>query len=133
MQALKIALVSSIVLLPQTSSRTVVAQPQCLHSSPEDAAQRARRAAALRLVRAINTAEVNGAQRSTGSYQPLAQLKLDLTTAPGFEPHFTTDGETHSLILVDTTDPCRFAFSTNQNGIIFQGYPIDYDVQPIMR
>jgi hypothetical protein len=35
------------------------------------------------------------------------------------------------LILRDTTDPCHFVFSTNQVGVIFQGYPIDFDIQPV--
>ena len=50
---------------------------------------------------------------------------------PGFEPQFTTNGESYALILRDKTDPCGFIFATNQKGIIFQGYPIDYEVQPI--
>ncbi len=109
------------------------AQQQCLHGPNEDAAQKARRTAALRLVRAVNTAEASEAFRSKNEYRPLSDLTVDLTTAPGFEPHFTTDGKTYVFLLIDKTDACRFAFSTNQDGVIFQGYPIDYDVQPIKK
>ena len=66
-------------------------------------------------------------------YLPLAELTVDLTKAQGFEQQFTTDGKTYSLILKDTTDPCLFVFSTNQIGIIFQGYPIDWGVQPVAK
>ena len=110
-----------------------VAQSQCLHDASEDAGQRSRRMAAIGLVRAINTAEYNEAFRARQQFRPLSDLSVDVGGAPGFEPHFTTDGKTYALMLVDTTDACHFAFSTNQNGVIFQGYPIDYDVQPVRR
>jgi hypothetical protein len=115
------------------AQRTPTAQSECLHGPLEDAAQRTRRTAALRLVRAINTAEVNGSFRTTHTYRGLSELSVDLNSAPGFEPNFTTDGQAYSFILVDKTDPCGFAFSTNQLGVIFQGYPIDFDVQPLKR
>ena len=115
------------------AQRIPTAQGECLHGPVEDAAQRVRRSAALRLVRAINTAEVNVAFRQTQTYRPLADLGLDLTAANGFEASLATDGRAYSLILVDKTDPCGFAFSTNQKGVIFQGYPIDFEVQPLKR
>jgi hypothetical protein len=110
------------------------AQSQCLHGQGEVAEQRARRAAAIRLVRALNTAEANDATvRQTRLYRSPAELSVDLSSAPGFEPHFTTDGTTYALMLTDTADACHFVFTTNETGVIFQGYPIDYDVQPIVR
>jgi hypothetical protein len=129
----KLVLAGVIILLPLTTPRLIVAQPPCLHAVGESVAERARRGSAIQLVRRINTAEVNVAKRSIGSYQPLAQLGVELTMAPGFEPHFTTDGESYALILRDSTDSCGYSVSTNQQGIIFQGYPIDYDVQPVAR
>jgi hypothetical protein len=87
----------------------------------------------VRVVRAINTAEVNGPSRSGGPFRPLAALQVDVASAAGFEPQFTTDGDSYALILRDTMDPCGFMFSTNQAGVIFQGYPIDFEVQPVRR
>lgn len=113
--------------------RAPKAQGECLHGPAEDVAQRVRRSAALRLVRAINTSEVNGSFRTTQRYRGLSELGVDLSAAQGFETNFTTDGQAYSLILIDKTDPCGFAFSTNQAGVIFQGYPIDFDVQPLKR
>jgi hypothetical protein len=87
----------------------------------------------LTLVRAINTAEANEGMWKAKKYLPLADLALDLTKAEGFEPQFTTDGKSYSLLLKDTTDPCHFVYSTNQNGVIFRGYPIDLDVLPVVN
>ena len=59
-------------------------------------------------------------------------LNLDFAPAAEFESQFTTNGRTY-LIMRDTMDTCGFAVSTNQVGVIFQGYPVDYDVQPVQR
>jgi hypothetical protein len=128
MRALFAATVALLLL-----SVPAFAQQQCLHGSNEDAIQKARRLAGLTLVRAINTAEANEGTVKAKRYLPLAELTVDLTKAPGFEAQFTTDGKTYSFILKDTADPCHFVFSTNQLGIIFQGYPIDWGVQPVAK
>jgi len=125
--------IALVTLSPRASIDRAAAQPQCLHGPNEDAAQKTRRTSALRVVRAINTAEANEAWPKTNSFAPLANLSVDLNAAAGFESDFTTDGKTYALILRDRTDACGFAFATNQNGVIFQGYPINYDVQPISR
>jgi hypothetical protein len=128
MRALFAATVALLLL-----SVPAFAQQQCLHGPNEDAVQKARRRAGLTLVRAVNTAEANEGAVKAKRYLPLVELTMDLTKTGGFEPQFTTDGKTYSLILKDTTDPCGFVFSTNQIGVIFQGYPIDWDVQPVGR
>ena len=87
----------------------------------------------MTLVRAINTAESNEGMWKAKKYLPLAELTVDFTKAEGFEPQFTTDGKSYALILKDTTDPCHFVYSTNQDGVIFKGYPIDFDVLPVVK
>jgi hypothetical protein len=106
---------------------------QCLHGPNEDATQKARRQAGLTFVRAINTAQANEGMWKAKKYLPLTELTIDLTKAEGFELQFTTDGKSYSLILKDTTDPCRFVYSTNQDGVIFRGYPIDFEVLPVVK
>ena len=133
MKPVLFASIALVALSPHPRSDRAAAQTPCLHGPHEDAAQKTRRNSALRLVRAINTAEANEAWRKTNSYAPPANLSVDLNAAPGFESDFTTDGKTYALILYDKMDACGFVFATNQNGVIFQGYPIDYDVQPISR
>lgn len=54
------------------------AQTPCLHASDEDATQHARRMAALKVVRAINTAEMNESFRKTSRYSALNDLTVDL-------------------------------------------------------
>lgn len=115
------------------AQRSPAAQGECLHGTSEDAAQRGRRSAAVRLVRQINTAEMNGPFRQAATFKHPSELGVDLASAPGFEASFVTDGKAYSLMLADTLDACHFVVSTNQNGVIFQGYPIDYDVQPVKR
>jgi hypothetical protein len=135
MQATIIAAAVSALLAAATvaSQGRSAAQAQCVHGMGEDSAQRARRVAALRLAQAINSQEVNAGQRNSGQFQPLARLQIDLASAGGFESQFTTDGRGYALILRDMLDPCGFAISTNHVGVIFQGYPADYDVQPVAR
>lgn len=127
------AAVLATVAMTFASREPMTAQSDCLHGPGENPAQRARRGVALRLLRAINTAEVNGPFRSGGQFQPLATLQVDMASAAGFEPQLTTDGKSYAVIFRDTLDPCGFMFSTNQVGVIFQGYPIDFDVQPVRR
>ena len=133
MKPVLIALIAFIAVLPFARIDRAAAQARCLHGPQEDAAQKARRFSALRLVRAINTAEANEAWPRTHGFAPPENLSVDLNAAPEFESDFTTDGKTYALILHDKMDACGFVFATNQNGVIFQGYPIDYDVQPISR
>jgi hypothetical protein len=42
-------------------------------------------------------------------------------------------GIRHPGCLHSNGDPCSFAFATNENGIIFHGYPIDHDVEAVVR
>ncbi len=109
------------------------AAAQCLHGIGEDATQKARRHAALLFVRAVNTAESIDAMGAGKKYVPFDKLSSGVAAPAGFEVQFTNNDESYALILKDTSDPCHFVFSTNQNGVIFQGYPIGYEVQPLKR
>jgi hypothetical protein len=40
--------------------------------------------------------------------------------APGFELRFVTNGEGYALILADKTDPCMFAYVSDQKGLIYK-------------
>jgi TonB family protein len=103
---------------------------QCLHGPNEEAAQKARRWAALAVVRDINTTEAKLRVTGEKKYLPFADLNVSMPTPTGFEPQFTTNGESYALILRDKTDPCGFSFATNELAIIFQGYPIACEVEP---
>jgi hypothetical protein len=121
-----------IVVLVVLSYAAPAYSQQCLHGPHEDPAQKTRRAAALGFVRAINTAEANEGMWKAKKYLPLADLTIGHPKTDGFEIQFTTDGKSYSLILKDTTDPCHFVYSTNQDGVIFRGYPIDIEILPVV-
>jgi len=128
------ALRLTVVLLALFSYAAPAHSQQCLHGPNEDATQKARRQAALKLVRAINAGESKYLMMSDSDrYSPLSGLTIEPKKVEGFAIQFTMDGAGYSLILKDTTDPCHFVYSTNQNGVTYGGYPVDFEVLPIVR
>lgn len=96
--------------------------PSCLHTSSETNIEQARRLAALRYVRQINTAEAT-ARAKTQRFLSLTELG-DFQPPAGFHPQLSTDGTSYALAVKDTTDPCLFAFFSDQEGLIYTGAPI---------
>ncbi len=130
---------------------------QCLHGSDEHPLEKDRRTLALNAVRVINTAE-SGHIAQYGRYVPMAELAQSpamrrfqdsagrfgvtyrlLSLQPntdilyGFELHLLTDGITYTMTLKDKTDPCRFAYVSDQAGLIYTSYPIDLAGPPLPR
>lgn len=97
------------------------AAPKCLHEDNELPEQRARRVAALALARDVNTTQAMTFPKSKGLYQPLTNLTLNRPVPEGFRLQLTTDGAGYSFSVKDTTDPCLFAFFSDQTGVIFHG------------
>lgn len=96
---------------------------ECLHGPNETSEQKARRRAALQLVRQVNTAQASVAMKNAKTFLSLEELGLDLKSASNFKPKFTTDGKTYSFILKDTSDPCSFACVTTDDGMIYTAQP----------
>ena len=110
--------------LSRSITRPVAAQgPQqaCLHGDNETPEQRARRVQALTLARQVNTNQYGVAMRQTKAFQPIANLGLTAATPEGFDLRLTTDGKAYAFSLTDKTDPCRFGFFSDEQGVIFQG------------
>jgi hypothetical protein len=119
---------------------------QCLHTNTETPDERQRRSDAVAALRALNTAQMmnrSTAQRfvdfqelvasaAWATMNPSGRLSSVPGTdlLPGFVLHLTTDGVKYSISLKDKTDPCGFTVYTNDLGVIFAGYPIDYFVIP---
>jgi hypothetical protein len=119
---------------------------QCLHTDNDNADQRQRRSDAVAAMRALNTAQVMNfvAVKKFVSFAELATsaawAKMNSARKfssvagtdllPGFELHLSTDGTKYSISLKDKTDPCLFMVYTNDVGIIYTGYPIDFRVTP---
>jgi len=91
----------------------------CLHGSDETDAHAARRLDALRMMRQVNTTQ-SIAFSQTGMYQPLERLSLD-APPEGFELHVVSDGVGYAFSVKDRLDPCRFAYFSDQNGVIYGG------------
>ena len=100
-------------------------QPVCLHGPDETAADAARRQDAVRVMRAINTA-----QAEAFAMNRVYQNFRDLTTSglpprpSGFVTQLTVEGSTYALLVRDTTDPCRYTLFSDQEGPIYVGSPL---------
>jgi|KBSMisStandDraft_5_1062788.scaffolds.fasta_scaffold246218_2 hypothetical protein len=95
-------------------------QPSCLHGPDESAEQQQRRVQALTVARQVNTLQAQAAGR-TGSYEALGRLPLTAQTPTGFIVHLASDGSTYSFSVIDSTDPCRFGYFSNADGVIYAG------------
>jgi len=121
---------------------TAAQAQQCLHDKNETEQQKQRRFDAVNAVRRINTAEFSNMPDArkfvpfteltkSASWKKLNNEAPKLTDGaigilPGFELRLSTDGTSYSLSLTDKSDPCMFTLYSNDAGIIFTGYPIDY-------
>ena len=97
-------------------------QPTCLHGPLESPEQAARKGAALTLIRQVNTLQAR-AMGGSKSYQSTDQLQLPVPPA-GFELRLTATPAAYAFSVRDTTDPCRFAYFSDQQGLIFHGEAI---------
>jgi hypothetical protein len=114
-----------VVVMLVAGTGTVFAQQNCLHDASETQANKTRRDQAIRVARAINTAENMGiAPRRPGQrYRRFDELAMVPAIPAGFALQFHTDGETYSFSLKDTRDPCRYAIFSDQEGDIYEALP----------
>jgi hypothetical protein len=117
---------------------------QCVAGATPTPEQMARRTAALTATRTVNNLEANQPGSATKTY--LRQIELP-TSAYAAKPNVSefvktlnfTPGEElipgwtltldltpggYWFMIKDKTDPCGFAFVSNQDGLIFQAQPI---------
>ena len=100
-------------------------QPVCLHGPGETMADAARRQDAVRVMRAINTAQAQAfaMNRTYLNFRDLTNSGL----APrpvGFATQLTVEGSTYALVIKDTTDPCGYTLFSDQEGLIYVGSPL---------
>ena len=126
----RITAVGSLVFLalvadygPVRTPEVSAQQPACLHGPQEQASQAARKQNALTFVRRVNTAQAK-AVGSTGSYLSGEQLPFASQVPEGFAFRFVGTGQAYAFSVQDTSDPCRFAFFSDQMGVIFHGEAI---------
>jgi hypothetical protein len=104
---------------------TAQQQPVCLHAAGETPADAARRQEAVRVMRAINTAQARAftANRTYRNFRELTNLGLPRRPS-GFLTQLTVEGSTYALLLKDTADPCRYTLFSDQEGLIYVGSPL---------
>ena len=121
------ALSIGLIVSPSSFGAAQPAQlrSRCLHGSPEQPNQRARREQALKMARQINQAEHAGAvlPPSPRTYRPLDQLSNIPSAPDGFRLQFYTDGPTYTFSLKDTLDACHFAIFSDQESGIYEATP----------
>jgi hypothetical protein len=117
----------SIVLLGTASTGTTatrVEQPssvylKCRHDQSATEDDRVRRAQAVTLAKAINTAEAEMVRR-TREYHPLANLNGLPAVPAGFKLSLYADRAGYMFAIKDTRDPCRFAVFSDSAGLLYE-------------
>lgn len=120
---------------------------RCLHGTGETPEQNERRRAALTATRTINNIQANhGPERARGVYvrhadlanTPYAQglqssmnpvigrmsLVPGTDVLPGWRLTLSVSEGGYWFMIKDSTDPCGFAFISNQDGLIYTAEPI---------
>jgi hypothetical protein len=114
---------------------------QCLHGAGEAADETARRRQALTMARVVNTLQANRLDRATSPYLrhsdlaaaaqharfptlPQATLAPDKDVLPGWKLTVDVGENGYWFMIKDVTDPCGFAYISNQLGVIYTAEPI---------
>lgn len=125
MTILAVAIVGPFVIGWTLDGVKAQPQPVCLHAAAETPADAARSQDAVRVMRAINTAQAQ-AFAVNQAYQNFRELtNVGLPPRPyGFLTQLTVEGSTYALLLKDTADPCRYTLFSDQEGLIYVGSPL---------
>lgn len=129
-----------------TANVGFVQAQQCLHGSSETPDQAARRREALTATRTINNIQANQPGAINGVFlrhfelggSPFAlrmresqnevikriSLEPERDILPGWKLTLDVTESGYWFMIRDTTDPCGFAFVSNQAGLIFNAEPI---------
>jgi hypothetical protein len=129
------------ILLSLLLAAPAPAQRQCLHGPDETAEESARRRDAVGAARLINTLQ---ARTAKGTNRYLAQEELTAAAAehaqnqrvpkldfspgqdvmPGWELKLSVTKDGYWFMIKDKSDPCGFAYISNQEGVIYNAEPI---------
>lgn len=116
---------------------------QCLHGTNASPENNARQKAALQAARQINSLQAGGSVTRGGKYlsrvemaDAYAELLKKRPSAsplvfdrmadivPGWKLTFDKTETGYWFMIKDMTDPCGFAYISNENGVIFTAEPI---------
>ena len=135
----RIACGFALLVLPAVASAQ-----QCLHGPDETAEQKARKREALSATRQVNTLQANHPDARQGKFLNQAEMAVyyaDLTkqkgtagqplifdpaseVIPGWQLTLDNTDKGYWFMIKDKTDPCGFAYVSNQAGVIFTAEPI---------
>lgn len=117
------AVVALVGIIASGTAPQQKAQNQsCLHGASEAPAQAARRDAALELARKIISTE-RAANNQGHTYYVLSDLPGLASEVGGFKVQLSTDGLSYTFSVKDTLDACRFAYFSDQDGVIYAATP----------
>ena len=137
-QRLAVLMMASCVIVPSAA-----AAQECLHGTSSTDEQKARKKGALSAARQVNTLQANGSVANKGKY--LTQLQMSELYAeqlkkrpaattlvfdrsaqilPGWQLTFDLTERGYWFMIKDRTDPCSFAYISNENGVIYTAEPI---------
>ncbi|MGH9307735.1 MAG: hypothetical protein ACRD1U_00075 [Vicinamibacterales bacterium] len=117
-------LVLASIGLTATEGRQLWYAPSCRHHDGARQADRARRAGALALAKAINAAQADRVQR-TGTYQPVERLGTLPPVPKGFDLSLFADRTGYLFAIKDTQDPCSFAVFSDERGLLYEKSALD--------
>jgi hypothetical protein len=90
---------------------------------PLTADEQARRQAAVRFAEQVNAAQARR-HAQDGRYAPLAEV-VPLDRVPiGFVPRLIADRWSYALTLKDLFDACGYTVFTDQDGVVYEAYPV---------
>jgi len=98
--------------------------PTCRHGQAPTEEDRARRAQAVTLAKAINTAQASLVQR-TQQYHPVESLGNLPAVPAGFELNLFADHSGYMFAIKDTQDPCWFAVFSDNRGLVYEKSALD--------
>src|SRR3954466_311158 len=105
-----------------SSGQIVPRAVRCLHDASETQPDRDRRAQAIAVARAINSAEGQALQQ-TGRFPPLEPLPNIPTEPAGFSVRLYADANGYVFSLKDSRDVCRFGIFSDQSGTMYSSTP----------
>lgn len=133
----------SIAVVMMLALPRLAAAQECLHGTGETEEQKARRRAAVGATREVNNVQANRPEAGSGSYLDQAELlpayqarvakagtpaRYDFDPAaeilPGWQLTLNKTEKGYWFMIKDKTDPCGFAYISNQAGIIYTAEPI---------
>jgi hypothetical protein len=100
------------------------AQPRhCMHGANESESNRARRQQALRWIELVNRQESSIRARVGEFIRDISVTGVD-AVPKGWVSHIVASKTTYAVSVKDMTDPCRFAYFSDQEAIVYGGQQV---------